>query len=66
MEPIKITIYSDYICPFCFLANNIVKRIQKNYSVNVTWKPYELHPHGFSFPGINPEYIKMAVLGKKG
>ncbi|MHA1270892.1 MAG: DsbA family oxidoreductase [Candidatus Helarchaeota archaeon] len=57
MMPINVVIYSDYICPFCFLANTIIKRIKENYPLKIMWKPFELHPYGIMVD-LNSEYIK--------
>jgi predicted DsbA family dithiol-disulfide isomerase len=64
MSPINMTIYSDYICPFCFLANEVVKRIKQTqkYEFNIEWRPFELHPIRSEMPDINSDYIKMAWL----
>lgn len=59
---VKVVIYSDYICPFCFIANELVKRIRKNFDLNVIWKPFELHPVGSWIPDMNSDYIKMAIM----
>ncbi|NVM52360.1 MAG: DsbA family protein [Candidatus Helarchaeota archaeon] len=62
MQPIKVVIFSDYLCPFCFLANEIVKRIKKKFNLNVIWRPYDLHPVRSMMPPIDSPYIKMAWL----
>ncbi len=59
MPSLNIVIFSDYICPFCFLAHEIVKRIKKKYDLNVLWRPFELHPLRSMMPNINTPYIKM-------
>ncbi|MHA1129541.1 MAG: DsbA family oxidoreductase [Candidatus Helarchaeota archaeon] len=62
MTSINMVIFSDYLCPFCFLANEIVKRIKENYAINVNWRPFELHPFREMMPRIDSSYIKMAWL----
>lgn len=62
MLPINLIIYSDYICPFCFLANEVIKRIKQKYELNIAWRPFELHPYRSLMPDINSDYIKMAWL----
>ena len=41
---IKIDIYSDYMCPFCYLAWAYVKELEKTWALEVEWINYELHP----------------------
>lgn len=60
MEPITIVIFSDYLCPFCFLAKEIMKRIQKTQSVKVIWRPFDLHPTRLMMPPMDSPYIKKA------
>ena len=62
MPPINVVIYSDYICPFCFLANEVVKRIKQKFDIITEWRPFELHPYRSMMPDINSDYIKMAWL----
>lgn len=40
----KITIYSDYVCPYCLLAEHVVEGITKGEDVEIQWRPYELRP----------------------
>ena len=41
---IKLDIYSDYVCPWCYVGQGIVSRLKKDFKVNVDWKPFFLHP----------------------
>ncbi len=45
MPAIKIQIYSDYICPFCFLGKAVIHELEKEFPLNVEWLPFELHPN---------------------
>lgn len=62
MQPVKMVVYSDYLCPFCFIANELVKRLKLKFVLDVEWKPFELHPNLDLMPDINSEYIKRAWL----
>lgn len=43
---LKISVYSDYVCPFCFLAEQpFYEAIQGQEDVEVEWMPYELRPY---------------------
>ncbi|MGI6226600.1 MAG: DsbA family oxidoreductase [Peptococcales bacterium] len=44
MSPIKITVFSDYACPFCYIGKGILKKLGMEYPVEINWVPYELHP----------------------
>lgn len=41
---LKIKVYSDYVCPFCFLAEQPLEEAIKGYDVEVEWMPFELRP----------------------
>ena len=40
----KIKIFSDYIWPFCYIGKGIVEQLKKEFQLDVTWVPYEIHP----------------------
>lgn len=42
---LKIKVYSDYVCPFCFLAEQPLEEAIKGKDVEVEWIPYELRPY---------------------
>ncbi len=44
MNPIKITIYSDYVCPFCYLGKGIMGILKGEFALEEEWLPFELHP----------------------
>ncbi|WP_174733317.1 DsbA family protein [Mesobacillus harenae] len=42
---VKIKVYSDYVCPFCFLAEKPLKEAMEGKDAEVEWMPYELRPY---------------------
>ncbi len=40
----RVTVYSDYICPFCLIGKDRADRLEKNFGVEVEWKGLEIHP----------------------
>ncbi len=40
----KILLYYDYICPFCFLATERVLDLARDFSLEVEWLGVEIHP----------------------
>lgn len=42
---IKIKVYSDYVCPFCLLAEQPLEEAIKGKDVEVEWMPFELRPY---------------------
>jgi predicted DsbA family dithiol-disulfide isomerase len=38
------TVFSDYICPFCYLGEVRLERLRKDYALKVDWCLVEIHP----------------------
>ena len=43
---VKITVWSDYVCPFCYLEEPVLERIREEYGerVEIDWRAFELRP----------------------
>jgi len=41
---INIKVYSDYVCPFCFLGKDQFEKAIEGKDVEVAWLPFELRP----------------------
>lgn len=41
---LKVIVYSDYICPFCFIGKERVDRLEEKFEIDVEWKGFEIHP----------------------
>ncbi|MFB6131727.1 MAG: DsbA family protein [Salinigranum sp.] len=46
-EPESITVYSDYVCPFCYLGRRSLERYQESREeeLRVEWHPFDLRRH---------------------
>jgi predicted DsbA family dithiol-disulfide isomerase len=42
---IKVKVYSDYVCPFCFIAEKPLEEAIEGKDVEVEWMPFELRPY---------------------
>ncbi|MCC2957290.1 DsbA family oxidoreductase [Massilia sp. IC2-477] len=44
--PVRIDIWSDYVCPFCYLELPPIQRLQQEHAgqVEVVWRAFELRP----------------------
>lgn len=51
--PLKILVYSDYVCPYCLLAKKPLDEAIKEKEVEVEWMPFELRP--YPTPTLRPE-----------
>ncbi len=43
-EPLRIIVYSDYVCPWCYIGHERIGRLVREFPVAVEWRPFELHP----------------------
>lgn len=53
--PLQVDVWSDFVCPFCFLAGTSVEKLQQEYDLALRWHSYELNPDGTTF---SPEKLK--------
>lgn len=44
LPELKITVYSDYICPFCYLGHHRLQRLRDSYDIKINWCFLEIHP----------------------
>ena len=43
-EPIILELFTDYVCPWCYLGDNRVKKLKQNYDITVQMVHFPLHP----------------------
>ena len=57
---VRIKVYSDYVCPFCYLAEFPLREALWGKDVEVEWMPFELRP--FPAETLRPEgdYLRRA------
>ncbi len=42
--PITLEVFTDYVCPWCYLGDNRVKTLKQNYDIIVRLVHFPLHP----------------------
>ena len=63
---LKVTVFSDYICPFCYIGKARIDKLQKEFDLDVEWKGFEIHPETPSEGqtleelGMSKDYIEMS------
>mgnify|MGYP000209194659 CR=1 FL=1 len=56
----KLTIFSDYICPWCYVGQGVVEKLKEEYNVDVEWRPFYLY-WDVPLEGAElPDYVKRA------
>lgn len=51
--PVQVDVYSDYVCPYCMLAEPAIRQAAEGKDVRVRWRPFELRPE--PNPTLRPE-----------
>ena len=41
---LRVTVFSDYICPFCYVGHHRLMRLRDNYDLRINWCFIEIHP----------------------
>jgi predicted DsbA family dithiol-disulfide isomerase len=41
---VLIEVWADYLCPWCYLAQDRVRYLEEHHGADVRWRPFELHP----------------------
>jgi predicted DsbA family dithiol-disulfide isomerase len=68
---IKIIVYSDYICPFCYIGFHRLEKLKEKFNLEIEWQPFEIHPETpkegikleqLPFP---PGYLDMIMVNVK-
>lgn len=47
MDPVRLIVYSDYLCPWCHLASHRLHRLEEELgpALELEWRSYLLRPH---------------------
>jgi len=65
---LKISVFSDYICPFCYVGNKRLEALNEIYDLKVNWCFIEIHPEtpidGASFSDLPYSKEEFAKLSK--
>lgn len=60
----KITVFSDYICPFCYIGIETLRSVQSEVPpFTLTWKGFQIHPE-YPASGL-PMEQRVAKYGQK-
>ena len=72
-EPIVLEVFTDYVCPWCYLGDNRVKKLKQDYDITVRLVHFPLHPETpaegrtlLEMFGRGPEDIKAKNIRMKG
>lgn len=52
---VRVAVWSDYVCPFCYLEEPVLERLRREYGerLEVAWRAFELRPE--PVPTLDPD-----------
>lgn len=58
-NPVRILVWSDYVCPFCYLERPVLERVRAELggNVEIDWRSFELRPEPEPTLDPNAEYL---------
>jgi predicted DsbA family dithiol-disulfide isomerase len=57
-----VRVWSDYICPFCYVGTERARWLEERYGASVEWLPFDLHPE-YPAGGISREALDASYGG---
>lgn len=56
----RIIVYSDYVCPFCLLAEQVLSEAIGDRDIDIDWRAFELRP--YPVPTLRPEDAYLPAI----
>ncbi|MES0884434.1 DsbA family oxidoreductase [Roseibium sp. SCP14] len=53
----EIVVYTDYVCPYCLLAEPMLRTAIEGRGIKITWRGFELRPHPVPTLRVEDEYL---------
>jgi predicted DsbA family dithiol-disulfide isomerase len=41
---LKVTLFSDFICPFCYIGFHTLRKMKQEFDLDVDWRGFQIHP----------------------
>ena len=61
MNQLKLTIFSDYVCPWCYVGQGVVATLMEKHHAQVEWRPFYLRPDTPPEGMELPNYVKSRM-----
>jgi predicted DsbA family dithiol-disulfide isomerase len=42
--PVKIEMFSDFICPFCYIGFATIRKLKPEFDLDIGWRGFQIHP----------------------
>lgn len=54
---LKITMFSDFVCPFCYIGFEVMRKLKPEFNIELEWRGYQIHPE-WPAEGISVEKVR--------
>ena len=51
---LEISMFSDFICPFCYLGFEVLRKLKPEFDIDLRWRGFQIHPE-WPPEGMEPE-----------
>ncbi|HTT77366.1 MAG TPA: DsbA family oxidoreductase [Candidatus Binataceae bacterium] len=41
---LKLVMFSDFICPFCYIGFEVVRKLKPEFGLEIDWRGFQIHP----------------------
>ncbi len=59
---VRVDVWSDFVCPWCFLASTSLDKLETEQKIDIMWRSYELRPKGS--PPMPESYRQRILAGR--
>jgi len=65
MPSTKVVVFSDFVCPFCYIGLHTLRRLQPEFGLEINWRGFQIHPE-WPLEGIPAEcYYRTMDEGRR-
>ncbi len=57
---LKITMFSDFVCPFCYVGFEVMRRLKSEFDLEIEWRGFQIHPE-WPAEGIPVDKVRSAA-----
>jgi predicted DsbA family dithiol-disulfide isomerase len=57
---LKVTMFSDFICPFCYIGFDVMRKLAPEFGIELEWRGFQIHPD-WPAEGIAVDKVRSAA-----
>jgi predicted DsbA family dithiol-disulfide isomerase len=54
---LKVTMFSDFVCPFCYIGFEVIRKLKPEFNIELEWRGYQIHPE-WPAEGISVDQVR--------